>query len=511
MKFTKSILFPFICLLILSPIAFGQQFPSSSAPPGVKAGRTLLVDGTNGNNATAARGRLDKMFQTIQAAITAAAAGDTVQVRSGDYGEFVTIKHRVDIVFDPGAKIYHTSGSGNCISDGGVEADCKIYGLNIDATSSSGIKGVVLTSPDSNVIINAVDISMSGTSSRAIEISGATTRIVANRLSAEAECIYIFGGTNTINAQTADGDQAVFVSGGSNVITIDRLNAPCEFQAGDNTLSFRLIDDTTFDLETAIANNGSTLTIIGGSLPRTNNGDAVVCASGECTIQSIDITGSFTGGWVALNEAGGTLNILPNVHYPAGETSGVITRKNLFGKETSDFALTLLDDADAAALRNTLGASLGVWPISLGGRGADTLPAFSVHKNGTNQSITSSTFTQLTWSTEAFDTDSAFGSNAFTPQEAGKYLLILAAGWANATTSSVPLITIYKNGVEHKRLVWVYMGLASAGSDICGVCVVEANGTTDSFQAYVYHDDTAPRSVLGDTSKTFFQGFFIRP
>jgi hypothetical protein len=63
--------------------------------------------------------------------------------------------------------------------------------------------------------------------------------------------------------------------------------------------------------------------------------------------------------------------------------------------------------------------------------GGEAWPSFSVHKNGTNQTIEDSTFTKLTWDTKDFDTTTDFDiltNYRFTPSTAGRYFLT-----ANAT------------------------------------------------------------------------------
>ena len=55
--------------------------------PNISTGNTLWVDATNGDNSTGLRGKGDKPFLTIEAAITASIAGDLVSVRPGTYPE----------------------------------------------------------------------------------------------------------------------------------------------------------------------------------------------------------------------------------------------------------------------------------------------------------------------------------------------------------------------------------------------------------------------------------------
>ncbi len=67
---------------------------------------TLYVS-TTGDNATAVKGVINKPYQTISAAITAASAGDLVMVYAGDYTAAgkIAMKNGVNLLFYQGAKI----------------------------------------------------------------------------------------------------------------------------------------------------------------------------------------------------------------------------------------------------------------------------------------------------------------------------------------------------------------------------------------------------------------------
>lgn len=64
----------------------------------IPTGKVVWVDSVNGNNSTGIRGRIDRPFLTIQAAITAASAGDTVYVLPGTYAEALTCKDDVSVI-----------------------------------------------------------------------------------------------------------------------------------------------------------------------------------------------------------------------------------------------------------------------------------------------------------------------------------------------------------------------------------------------------------------------------
>lgn len=131
-------------------------------------------------------------------------------------------------------------------------------------------------------------------------------------------------------------------------------------------------------------------------------------------------------------------------------------------------------------------------------------PSFSVHKNGTNQTgVLNATYTLVTWSTEDWDSNSNFASNAFTPTVAGKYMLTAAvdvitdAGAANETA-------IYKNGVIYKTSKHTISG-ASFGSVVVTV-IVDANGTTDYFEVYHRQATGGTTGIDGAATKTYFMG-----
>jgi hypothetical protein len=135
-------------------------------------------------------------------------------------------------------------------------------------------------------------------------------------------------------------------------------------------------------------------------------------------------------------------------------------------------------------------------------------PAFSVHRNGTNQSITSNTWTKVEFTTEEFDTNSDFDSTTnyrFTPTVAGKYLLSAFVKWATQNNLADCRTALYKNGVLYKQ-AYAVPGNASVARDTIGLsAVVDANGSTDYFEVYV-RISTSGDSVDGASESTFFTG-----
>ena len=131
------------------------------------------------------------------------------------------------------------------------------------------------------------------------------------------------------------------------------------------------------------------------------------------------------------------------------------------------------------------------------------VPAFSVNKNGTNQTVSTGVLTKLTWPNEVFDTNNNFASDRFTPTVAGKYLISAAAFCVNA--SSGCSIWIRKNGSD---LFAGYQGDAtvSTGGIINGTAVVDMNGSTDYVEAFII---TSGTTINGPTYHTYFTGSLL--
>lgn len=137
------------------------------------------------------------------------------------------------------------------------------------------------------------------------------------------------------------------------------------------------------------------------------------------------------------------------------------------------------------------------------------IPAFHVDKDGTNQTgISTSTWTKVTWSKEVFDTNSDFASNKFLPTIAGKYLLTAVCKMFSADDTDQLLIGIFKNGtILH---VTMHSGHNTANTGYPQITrIVEANGTTDYFETYVWHDKVGTLEIDGSPISTGFQGFKI--
>ena len=137
------------------------------------------------------------------------------------------------------------------------------------------------------------------------------------------------------------------------------------------------------------------------------------------------------------------------------------------------------------------------WTLINGG------PAFSATA-GTSQSIGTSTWTKIQFTTKQFDTANCYDNTTnyrFTPTVPGYYLITLAAGHGSASYNV--LGSIYKNGSSYQQ---GQGNATSATYDPCVniSCVIYFNGSTDYVEGYLITNTTIT------TENCRFTGAFVR-
>jgi len=359
------------------PILAPAQVPTTTARPGMPVGKTLFVDGTNGSDAIAIRSRADKPFLTIQGALNAGVSGDTVQVRSGTYAEFLTLKNGVNLTFDPGASLTYTSGSGTAVSDGAVAADCVITGLQIAATGSGTIHGFELSNSASDVDVQANTISCAATTGgSAVKVSSGTLRLQALKLSSTVSAtISLTNGftAGNITALEAAGVNIVSITGGVNhldlrLLTLTGNGTVLTATGGTNIIEFGRLSEISRAGNMFNVSGGET-TFLGGSIARTGTGHAINVTGGTLNLFTADITGAFGGADKALFQSAGTLNVFPGARFDGTKTSGTITYMPVYGSTPTAFGLSLLSGVAPLSVANggTAATTLVGARTSLGG------------------------------------------------------------------------------------------------------------------------------------------------
>lgn len=173
----------------------------------------------------------------------------------------------------------------------------------------------------------------------------------------------------------------------------------------------------------------------------------------------------------------------------AGDTSGSITLS-----------------APAVAGTNTITLPASTGTVMVNG------PAFSASRTGSNQSISNATATKVQLNTEEFDTNSNFDPTTnyrFTPTVAGYYQINGAIGF-NATTMTICIVFLYKNGSGYKRGTDLR---TTQSGDSVGVAsaLIYFNGTTDYVELYGYINATVGSPIfVGSSDLTYLNGSMVR-
>ena len=169
-----------------------------------------------------------------------------------------------------------------------------------------------------------------------------------------------------------------------------------------------------------------------------------------------------------------------------------------------------IDAAGGTVTSVATGSGLTGGPITITGTiSLDAKPAFSAHKNASDQTgITSGVATQVTFSTEVFDTGSHFASDTWTPP-AGLVEICAAIRVTGTIAAGSNLhIRFYKNGSEYKR---AYGAAQSNLGGVTGTMIDRANGT-DTYTIYAFITTTSgTATVTGGTNESYFMGAWLSP
>ena len=168
----------------------------------------------------------------------------------------------------------------------------------------------------------------------------------------------------------------------------------------------------------------------------------------------------------------------------------------------SNRTLTLPDNTGTVVSTASTGViSQAMLAAGVAGNG----PAFSAYQSSA-QTISSNTWTKLSFQTEEFDTASCFDAAStyrFTPNVAGYYQLY--GGIAVATSSTYMYLQFYKNGSGYKVVLNSPAALIAGAS---GSILVYLNGLTDYVELYAYL--ATGQALTANLQSTYFQGALVR-
>ena len=162
----------------------------------------------------------------------------------------------------------------------------------------------------------------------------------------------------------------------------------------------------------------------------------------------------------------------------------------------------LIHDTSASALRKMTRANF------VSGIGGVNTPAFQARLSN-EPAIATGTWTKVPFNTESYDVGGCYDNSSnyrFTPTTAGKYVFFVQVGINAIADGKYMYASVYKNG----STLWGsanainYAG-ATGGFASRYTITAEANGSSDYFEGYAYHNHGSSRDFTAGWS--FFGGY----
>jgi hypothetical protein len=202
---------------------------------------------------------------------------------------------------------------------------------------------------------------------------------------------------------------------------------------------------------------------------------------------------------------------------PVATNGRVLTIVRTSGTSTITVARSGTDTINGASSVNIttsyaplcLKAVPGVGYIQASGTVAITPDAFSVHRNGADQTgVQTETWTKFIPTTEEFDVHSCYDlttDNRFEALRAGPHMFTGATRCVNPIDGMTVAIAFYVNGVA-KRIFWTradYSGTHGGWAN--GTCILNL-AINDYVEMYLYHSRGTNEDFAGAATDTFFSG-----
>lgn len=149
----------------------------------------------------------------------------------------------------------------------------------------------------------------------------------------------------------------------------------------------------------------------------------------------------------------------------------------------------------------------------LDGLSAQAVGAFHAHGTVNQVDIPHATFTKVLFpSEEAADVSGWYdaANSRYAPQRAGYYAISTKIHLGPTVDAKRTVLSLFKNGVRYKDLSYQHTSGAQPDIGVAGaVSRAYANGTTDYFEVFVWHDfGVSTSDLIVNPNSTWFAGGF---
>jgi len=331
------------------------------------------------------------------------------------------------------------------VSVDGVIQDTAAYAVSSGTTLTFSAAPSTGTA---NIFVNHLGLTIGSVVHPASSALVATTGTFNDALSAKGGAVF--------NEDSADVDFRVESNGNANMLFVDggndRVGLGTAAPAATLDVGGGLIADPTIRIDSA--SGGDPTLIFDGS-----------AANRSGLIKFYD-NGSTTGGFISYLHNGDVMN------FGAGTTG-------------------------------TASLTIGDGYVSM-----PTQPAFSVHKNNTDQNNLGTGDVTVTWAAERFDVGSNFGAAGFTAPVTGKYQLQVSLRFNDLDADHVYMMVVISTSNENYRfIIDPDFGQNAAFFTISGTILADMDAS-DTAKIIVNRDGGASTSdIEGDAEYTHFSGF----
>ena len=262
----------------------------------------------------------------------------------------------------------------------------------------------------------------------------------------------------------------------------------------DNDQAATKVDDWQRELMAAVARY---IDDVGGALVAGGTADALTVTTNQVLSEAHVTDGLFLPIRATAANTSTTVTFAPdtltarNIKCADGTAPAV-------GQITNGMMLLLYYNATASEWR---AANLGA-VVATSSQGSAT-SSFLAHKNGTDQSISTTAATKITWGTEVYDVGSDLASSTWTPPSGT--VLIIANVTINSLTSGSFELKLYKNGVEYQAVPWP----SQSSTFSVPLQIIDTANGTDTYEIYADSSSDASYSVEGDSTDTWFCGTMV--